>query len=98
MGALNVLVILRAKAGKEAELRRNLVALVEPSRQEPGNVRYDLFEDAQAGGRFVFLETWADPAAQQKHHNEGPHIRDFHANGDADVESRELILVLERLV
>lgn len=42
MSELNVLVVLRAKTGSEDRLRRNLVGLIEPSRAETGNLRYDL--------------------------------------------------------
>jgi quinol monooxygenase YgiN len=59
MSELFIVVGLKAKAGKENELRRDLAALVEPSRKEDGNIRYDLFEDQDEPGRFVFVEAWS---------------------------------------
>lgn len=97
MSELNLLVVLRAKAGREAELRHNLSALVAPSRAEDGNLRYELYADAQDPGRFVFVESWQTADAQQRHHNESTHIRHFHHYGDADVERRELVLALDRI-
>lgn len=40
---LFVLVVLYAKAGRESELRDKLRAVVEPSRRDTGNLRYELF-------------------------------------------------------
>lgn len=45
LSELFIVVGLKAKAGKEDDLRRDLSVLVEPSRREDGNIRYDLFED-----------------------------------------------------
>ncbi len=97
MNELNVLIVLRAKPGREEHLRSNLVGLVEPSRAEAGSLRYDLYRDADDKGRFVFIERWASPEDQQHHHNHSPHIQSFHADGDADIESREIVMALERL-
>ena len=43
-----------AKPGKEEELRRELLALVEPTRREEGCVQYDLHVSTEERGRFVF--------------------------------------------
>lgn len=91
------MVVLHAKPGREAVLRENLIALVGPSRREDGNLRYELYADAQDAGRFVFLESWASRDAQQRHHTQSQHIRHFEANGDADVERREVFYVLQRI-
>jgi quinol monooxygenase YgiN len=97
MNELNLLAVLYAKPGRETVLRKNLTALVTPSRSEEGNQRYELYADVQDPGRFVFLESWASREAQQRHHTQSAHIRHFHENGDADVARRELSFVLERI-
>jgi quinol monooxygenase YgiN len=97
MSELFVAVGLRAKAGKEEELRRDLTAVVEPSRKEEGCLRYELFEDSNTSGLFVFFEHWASAEAQQKHHTQGPHIQHFQANGIANVERNEFVHMLRRL-
>ena len=51
-----LVVALRAKPGKEEQLKRDLRAVVEPSRQEPGCLRYELFEDRSDSSLFVFIE------------------------------------------
>ncbi|HBK47134.1 MAG TPA: antibiotic biosynthesis monooxygenase [Xanthomonadaceae bacterium] len=98
MSELFIVVGLKAKAGKEDELRRDLSALVEPSRGEDGNIRYDLFEDRAEPGRFVFVEEWSSAEARTRHHEQGSHIRHFHANGAGNVDRTEFAHVLKRVV
>lgn len=97
MTALNIVVGLRAKAGEEDELRKDLLALVEPSREEEGNRRYNLFEDRNEPGLFVFVEEWESSEAQLKHHENGPHIQHFHANGVKNIESKSFAHFLTRI-
>lgn len=97
MSELFIVVGIHAKPGKEEELRRDLIAVVEPSRKEEGNLRYDLFVDQSDPGRFVFVEHWASPEAQQKHHTQGPHIQHFHAHGVANEERIEFVHVLTKI-
>jgi quinol monooxygenase YgiN len=97
MSEMHIVVGLRALAGREDALRRDLSALVEPSRAEDGNVRYDLFEDQDQPGLFVFVEEWASVEARAQHHEHGPHIQNFHANGVHNVETREFAHILKRV-
>ena len=98
MSELFIVVGLKAKAGKADELRRDLSVLVEPSRGEEGNIRYDLFEDQNAPGHFVFVEEWSSIETRTKHHEQGPHIQQFHANGVGNVDRTEFAHVLKRVV
>ncbi|MCW3706544.1 antibiotic biosynthesis monooxygenase [Burkholderia cenocepacia] len=98
MKELFILVGLKARPGKEDELRRDLVSVVEPSRKEDGNIRYELFVDRNDAGRFVFVEHWASIEQREKHHQESTHIQHFHANGVKNVEQTEFSFFLERLV
>lgn len=85
-----VLVVLYAKSGREAELREKLRAVVEPSRQDAGNLRYELFEQQDDPRRFIFVEHWDSPAAQAAHHTQTEHIRRFQQEGSDAVERMEL--------
>jgi quinol monooxygenase YgiN len=49
-----------AKPGKEEELSMFLQGLVEPTRREPGCVRYELNQDLNDPATFSFVETFAD--------------------------------------
>jgi quinol monooxygenase YgiN len=97
MSEVFIVVGLRAKEGMQGELRRDLAAVVEPSRQEEGNLRYDLFVDQDDPGLFVFVEHWESREARNKHHEEGPHIQHFHANGAQNVERTEFAHMLDRV-
>jgi quinol monooxygenase YgiN len=92
-----VVVALYAKEGLEEALRRDLVAVVEPSRRDEGNLRYEVFADRSDPRRFVFVEHWADQAAQQKHHTQAEHIRRFQEQGSAKVERIEVFYQLDRI-
>lgn len=94
MDDIFLVVGVRAKPGKENQLRDDLVALVEPSRRENGNIRYDLLEDVNEPGQFVFVEHWESAEAQAHHHNHGEHIKKFHEDGDQNIDARNFIHVL----
>jgi quinol monooxygenase YgiN len=98
MSELFIVVGLKAKQGKEDELRRDLSVLVEPSRHEDGNIRYDLFEDQNSPGHFVFVEAWSSVEARTRHHEQGAHIKHFHENGVVNVETTEFARLLKRVV
>lgn len=97
MSEFSIVVALLAKEGKETELRRDLAALVEQSRKEDGNLRYELFVDQSNPRRFVFVERWASPEARNKHHTQSDHIRDFHAHGVGNVETTEVAYFLDQV-
>ncbi len=58
---------LTAKAGQAAALRALLESLIGPSRAEPGNLRYDLWQDQADPARFVLDELYVDAAAVASH-------------------------------
>lgn len=97
MSELFIVVGLVAKAGKVDELRRDLSSLVEPSRKEEGNIRYELFEDQETPGQFVFVEEWASAEARARHHEHGPHIAHFHAHGVNNVDRTAFAHLLKRV-
>lgn len=98
MEDIHIVVGLRAKPGKEKELRRDLAAVVEPSRADEGNLGYDLFEDETDPGVFVFVEHWSSADAQHRHHTEAAHISRFHAGGAANVKATLFSHVLKRVM
>ncbi|WP_373048799.1 putative quinol monooxygenase [Vulgatibacter sp.] len=64
---VHVVARLFAKPGKEDELRRLLHALVAPTRVEAGCLRYELHEQRERSGAFVFVETWVSDAHLDAH-------------------------------
>lgn len=73
---LTVIAHMKAKPGKEQELRDALVSLVAPTSQEDGFVNYDLHESVQEPGLFYLYENW-ESAEQLDAHLAAPHLTEF---------------------
>lgn len=72
-GRFAMVVEFRAAAGRRAELRAALLALVAPTRAEDGCEQYDLHEDTDDADLLFFYEIWRDAAAHRAH-DATPHI------------------------
>ena len=75
-------VYVEAVPGHEEELAEHLHGLLEPTRQEPGCLLYELHRDPEDAGKFMFYEEWADQAALDSH-NVSPHISAWRAYRNA---------------
>ena len=64
---VKTIAILVAKRGMIGELRALLDGMVAPSRAEPGNLQYKLWQDHADAGRFVLEELYTDAAAIAAH-------------------------------
>jgi quinol monooxygenase YgiN len=73
---LTVVAEMVAKPGKEDELKRHLISLVDPTRKEDGCVQYDLNQDTSEAGRFVFYECWRSRELLERH-LQSPHLLAF---------------------
>ncbi len=60
--------------GREEELKRELLALSAPTRGEPGNITYDLYQSPEKKNEFLRFEVWRNPAALEEH-KQTPHIK-----------------------
>jgi quinol monooxygenase YgiN len=74
--AYAVVAEVRAKRGKEAELRAITLTLVSRVRAEPNNLLYFLQEDRESPGHFVFYEIFATQADFEAH-NATPHVQSW---------------------
>jgi quinol monooxygenase YgiN len=73
MDEIRVIARALARAGKENQLRNALVAMLTPTRAEPGCGVYQLYESNNRG-RFYFYEEWESQAALDRH-IETPHYK-----------------------
>ena len=64
---ISVIATTRAKSGHEDEVRKGFASLIDPSRKEPGCLRYDVLEDAHYTGRFFTYEEWESEGALHTH-------------------------------
>lgn len=77
-GAYSIVAEVRAKPGKEAELRAATLPLIALVRGDPKNLVYFLQEDREAPGHFVFYEIFANQADFEAH-NAMPYVKDWFA-------------------
>jgi quinol monooxygenase YgiN len=77
-GAYSVVAEVRARPGKERQLRETTLTLVAQVRAEPNNLLYFLHEDREAPGHFVFYEIFASKADFDAH-NATPHVQAWFA-------------------
>ena len=77
-GAYSVVAEVRAKPGKEAELRAATLPLVALVRSDPKNLVYFLQEDRESSGHFIFYEIFANQADFDAH-NAMPYVKDWFA-------------------
>ena len=68
--------ILVARSGKAEQLKALLVGMVPPSRAEPGNLRYDVWQDEAQPDRFITDELYKDDTAISAH-RQTPHYKDY---------------------
>lgn len=95
-GAYSVVAEVRAKQGKEKELRAITLPLVDKVRNEPNNLLYFLHEDRETPGHFIFYEIFASKADFEAH-NATPHVQAWFAklpelaNGGVKVIRMEIL-------
>ncbi|MCG7349749.1 putative quinol monooxygenase [Sphingomonas sp. ACRSK] len=73
---VKIMATLVPKPGKAEELRTLLDEMIGPSRAEPGNLRYDLWQDQVVPARFVLDELYADADAVAAH-RATPHFQRY---------------------
>ena len=64
---LRVIARFRAQPGKESDLERVLVGLIEPTREESGCLGYELLENLEDPREFTFVEEWESESALEAH-------------------------------
>lgn len=65
--AVTVLARIKARPGKEAEVRKELLSLVDLSRTDAGCLNYDLHQATDDPALFLFHENWASQADLDRH-------------------------------
>ncbi|WP_075291500.1 putative quinol monooxygenase [Pararhizobium arenae] len=73
---VKIVAILAAHPGRTAELKTLLSGMVAPSRAEPGNLRWDIWQDNTSPDRFVLDELYTSAQAVAAH-RETPHFKHY---------------------
>ncbi|QDF41448.1 putative quinol monooxygenase [Bradyrhizobium symbiodeficiens] len=95
-GAYSIIAEVRAKPGKEAELRAATLPLIAQVRSDPKNLVYFLQEDREHPGHFVFYEIFATKDAFEAH-NAMPYVKDWFAKLPALAEGGVQVMRMEIL-
>ena len=90
------LAILKAKPGQRQALKTGLLSLIEPTRAEPGNLDYVLFERQDEPGTFYMREAFKDQAALDAHFAM-PYFQRFAATADDLLEEPLQLIFLEQV-
>jgi quinol monooxygenase YgiN len=93
---LTVVATMRAKAGKEDELRAALESVIEETLKEEGNVNYDLHQGVDDPAVFTFYENWRSKADLEQH-LQSPHMRAGLAGLPELVEGELTVQTLRRI-
>jgi quinol monooxygenase YgiN len=94
--AVTVVALMRAKPGKEADLRQELLALVPITHKEPGCLNYDLHVDPQNPAAFCFHENWTSKQHLDDHLAR-PHLQAFLAKAGGLLAEPPQILLYEKI-
>ncbi len=73
---LTVIAHMRAKPGREQELRELLESLIEPTAKEDGFINYDLHQAVDDPTSFYLYENWTSPEALDARFAT-PHLKHF---------------------
>ena len=73
--SLRVVATIKAQPDKVEELRSLLLGLLDPTREEPDCLSYELFQNRADPTEFVFVEEWANETALNQHFGRD-HIRE----------------------
>jgi quinol monooxygenase YgiN len=95
-GAYSTVAEVRAKPGKEAELRAATLPLVTLVRSDPKNLVYFLQEDREHPGHFIFYEVFATKDDFEAH-NAMPYVKDWFAKLPALADGGVQVMRMEIL-
>ena len=73
---VKIVAILAARPGKAEDLKALLFGMASACRAEPGNLRWDVWQDQADAGRFVLDELFTGNAAVAAH-RETPHFKTY---------------------
>ena len=71
---LTAITFIRGPEGSAQELLDELLSTTAPTRAEPGNLRYDLYQSPTNSNYFMRFEVWRNPQALEEH-KMTPHLK-----------------------
>lgn len=71
---LTAITFIRGPEGSEQDLMTELLSTTAPTRAEPGNLQYDLYQSPTNQNYFMRFEVWRNPEALEQH-KQTPHLK-----------------------
>jgi quinol monooxygenase YgiN/quercetin dioxygenase-like cupin family protein len=71
---LTAVTFIQGREGQGSQVKTELLSLTAPTRAEPGNITYDLYQSVDRPDRFMRLEVWRDAEALELH-KATPHLK-----------------------
>jgi quinol monooxygenase YgiN len=78
---VTVFALIKAKPGMEETVKKELLALVGPTRAEEGCINYDLHQSIDQSGHYRFYENWTSKELLDRH-LQSAHVQRFVAKID----------------
>lgn len=94
---IDVVAHIHAAPGNEALVREVLEGFVEPTRNEDGCLRYDLFQDISDPLKFTFIEEWISEEALAAH-GQSAHIKSGRARMEGKLSGPSWVQVARRIL
>ncbi len=94
---VTVIARIKAKPGKEAQVRQVLSKLLSPTRLEAGCINYDMHESLDNPAHFLFHENWTNQEALNKH-LETAHLKNFLNQADQLLEEPVEITLWKQVI
>lgn len=88
---VKIVAILTARPGKTDALKALLFSMADLCRAEPGNLRWDIWQNPAEADRFVLDELYTDHAAVDAH-RETPHFQNYFAVINDLAERNSMVL------
>lgn len=73
---IEIIALHKIKPSSKAAFIKQARELITKSQQEPGCIKYNLYEDTEDGSILTFIETWESLDAIEKHNN-SKHFKDI---------------------
>ena len=86
---LIIIAHIEAKEGQLELVKKEVLALIEPTKKEQGCLRYELHQDHENSNLFIFTEEWENQDLWQKH-MENTHLQAFVKMTDGALENLEV--------
>ena len=94
---VTVVARIKAKQGKEAQVKQMLSKLLSPTRSEAGCINYDMHESFDNPAHFLFHENWTNQEALNKH-LETAHLKKFLSQADQLLEEPVEITLWKQVI